>query len=438
MPTSPGSKGGLLRTANAAPLISLDGPCTTGPDGDSSDGRHPCPTEWGGSRSAWKFNRSAGKQAAALAAAATVTDKIGLEFGVLSLPLRPTAWIAAQIQTLQHLSGNRVTLGVGIGGFPGSPFWRAVGAPLQGRGRRADEALQALPGLIRGEATPLGEEDITLGPAAPVPPVLVGGNSEAAMHRAVRHGDGWAPSLISPAALAEKVVRLREIARELGRPVPSIAVGGHAILVGNAAAVESFTRDLVDVHGMTPEEAQAIPVTGSPAQVVERLHAYSEAGADMVGVSLDCGDWTRQAEALAEARAQLSHRPLTSNGDLSGIREAAERFSAAGPAPVHLRMDPQVAVPAETAVLAYRIVSEGLTNVRRHAPQASRVDLGISAGEGLLEIMMTNDGVTRARSGRRGGSGLPGLTALVQAQGGELVTRAVPDGWSLTARLPSA
>ncbi|MFC4009141.1 LLM class flavin-dependent oxidoreductase [Nonomuraea purpurea] len=242
-----------------------------------------------------------------LAGAATVTEKIGLEFGVLSLPLHPTAWVATQIQTLQHLSGNRVVLGVGIGGFPGSPFWRAVGAPLHGRGRWTDAALQALPGLIRGEPTKLGDEEITLAPAAPVPPILIGGNSEAAMRRAVLHGDGWAPSLISPAALAEKAVRLREIAHELDRPTPSISVGGHAILVDNPAAIESFTRVLVEVHRMPPEEAAAVPVTGGPAQVAERLQAYSEAGADTVGLALDGGDWMRQAEALAEARAQLTH-----------------------------------------------------------------------------------------------------------------------------------
>lgn len=242
-----------------------------------------------------------------LAGAATVTEKIGLEFGVLSLPLRPTAWVATQMQTLQHLSGNRVVLGVGIGGFPGSPFWRAVGAPLHGRGRWTDAALQALPGLIRGEPTRLGDQEITLGPAASVPPILIGGNSEAAMRRAVLYGDGWVPSLVSPATLAKKGIRLREIAHELDRAVPSISVGGHAVLVDNPAAVESFTRVLVEIHRMSPEEAAAVPVTGSPAQVAEHLHAYSEAGVDMVGLSLDGGDWMRQAEALAEARAQLSH-----------------------------------------------------------------------------------------------------------------------------------
>ncbi|MER5325890.1 LLM class flavin-dependent oxidoreductase [Streptosporangium roseum] len=242
-----------------------------------------------------------------LAGAATVTEKIGLEFGVLSLPLRPTAWVATQMQTLQHLSGNRVVLGVGIGGFPGSPFWRAVGAPLHGRGRWTDVALQALPGLIRGEPTKLGDQEITLGPAASVPPILIGGNSEAAMRRAVLYGDGWVPSLVSPATLAKKVIRLREIAHELDRAIPSISVGGHAILVDNPAAVESFTQVLVEIHRMSPEEAAAVPVTGSPAQVAERLQAYSEAGADMVGLSLDGGDWMRQAEALAEARAELGH-----------------------------------------------------------------------------------------------------------------------------------
>jgi alkanesulfonate monooxygenase SsuD/methylene tetrahydromethanopterin reductase-like flavin-dependent oxidoreductase (luciferase family) len=240
-----------------------------------------------------------------LAGAATVTETIRLEFGVLSLPVRPVAWIATQLQTLQHLSGNRVILGVGIGGFPGSPFWRAVGAPLSGRGRWTDAALRALPGLIRGEPTRVGDEEVVLAPAAVVPPILVGGNSEAAMRRAVLHGDGWVPSLISPPALARKVLRLRELAHELDRAVPSVSVGGHAILVDNPAAVAALTRVLVDVHGMSPEEAAAVPVTGSPAQVAERLHAYAEAGADTVGLGLDGGAWMRQAETLAEARAQL-------------------------------------------------------------------------------------------------------------------------------------
>ncbi|TMR23250.1 LLM class flavin-dependent oxidoreductase [Nonomuraea turkmeniaca] len=242
-----------------------------------------------------------------LAAVAATTSRIKLEFGVLTLPLRPTAWIAAQIQTLQHLSGDRVVLGVGIGGFPGSPFWRAAGGAQQGeRGRRADAALELLPRLIGGEpAEVIPGEELVLAPAATVPPILIGGNSEAAMRRAVLYGDGWAPSLITPEALTGKAARLREIADELGRPVPSISVGGHAFLAGDtAAALESFVRSLVDMHRMSPEEAAGVPVTGSPAQVAERLAAYAAAGADAVGLGLDGGDWARQAELLAEAASK--------------------------------------------------------------------------------------------------------------------------------------
>ncbi|MGP4023126.1 LLM class flavin-dependent oxidoreductase [Actinomadura sp. 3N407] len=245
-----------------------------------------------------------------LAAVAAVTGEIKLGFGVLTLPLRPAALVAAQIQTLQHLSGNRVVLGVGIGGFPGSPFWHAVnGPPRAERGRRTDSSLALLPRLIQGEPVEVvAGETVMLAPAAPVPPILIGGNSEAAMRRAVLYGDGWAPSLLTPQALTGKAARLREIADDLGRPVPSISVGGHAFLAGDtAAALRSFIRSLVDVHGMAPEEAASVAVTGSAAQVAERLAAYAEAGADAVEFGLDGGEWQRQAELLAEARDRAAH-----------------------------------------------------------------------------------------------------------------------------------
>ncbi|MBX9387473.1 LLM class flavin-dependent oxidoreductase [Streptomonospora nanhaiensis] len=244
-----------------------------------------------------------------LAAAAGRTRRIGLEFGVLSLPLRPVALVAAQVQALQHVSGGRVVLGVGIGGFPHAPFWEAAGAAATGRGRRLDAALAALPGLLRGEATAVpgsGGRAITLAPSAPVPPVLVGGNSEAAMRRAVRHGAGWAPSLVTPEELAEGTARLREIADELGRPVPAVTVGGHAVLSDDPAAVEGFVRTLVEAHGMSEERAARLPVTGGPEQVAERLAAYAEAGAQGVGLSLDGARWEHQAETLARARALVS------------------------------------------------------------------------------------------------------------------------------------
>ncbi|MCV7065892.1 LLM class flavin-dependent oxidoreductase [Mycolicibacterium farcinogenes] len=115
-----------------------------------------------------------------LAAVASATERVKLGFGIMVLPLRPVAWAAKQISTLQHLSGDRVILGVGIGEdrHPGS--WGAVGVPRSRRGRLTDAALRKLPPLIAGRSAP-GEDgvDYRLLPGAAVPPILVGGISPA-------------------------------------------------------------------------------------------------------------------------------------------------------------------------------------------------------------------------------------------------------------------
>ena len=82
-----------------------------------------------------------------LATAAAVTGRVKIGFGVMLLALRPVAWAAKQISTLQYVSGERVLLGVGTGNpAHGDTGWRAVGASYADRGRRTDDALAVLPG----------------------------------------------------------------------------------------------------------------------------------------------------------------------------------------------------------------------------------------------------------------------------------------------------
>lgn len=245
----------------------------------------------------------------ALSAAAAVTTRVDLRFSLLVLPLRNLAWTAAQIGTLQHLSGNRVILGVGSGGAPGTPFWQAVGATAEGRNTRLVRSLELLPGLLAGEETTLPDGTaVTLAPAVPAPPVLVGGNSDNAIRRAALHADGWLPSMASPASVARGVAKLREAAEEAGRPAPTTTVWLHAGL-GDDESVRSaraaFEKSLVDMYGLTPEEALLVPIGGSPKEAAERFAAYAEAGAGHLDLLVDGGDWERQVELIAEARALL-------------------------------------------------------------------------------------------------------------------------------------
>lgn len=243
----------------------------------------------------------------AMAGVAPVTERVRLGFGVLNVPLRPVPWLALQIATLQHLSDQRVLLGIGVGGFPDAPFWQALGVASHDRGRLTDAALQVLPQLVTGAPASLGVASqpvsLTLGPPAAMPPILVGGTSPAAMRRAVVHGDGWFPSLLSADELGAAVRRLGDLAEEHGRACPSVTVGVHYLPDQEARA--AFARSLVDDHGRSPDEAVEIAVTGSPEQAAESIRAYVDAGADHIVLAPTGPDWSRQSDTLAHARARL-------------------------------------------------------------------------------------------------------------------------------------
>lgn len=248
--------------------------------------------------------------ALALAAAAAVTDRVRIGFSVLTVPLRPAPWLATQVATLQHLSGNRLLLGVGSGGFPDAPFWHALGVSGRHRGRTTDATLAMLPRLLAGDPVEVveGEPPLTLAPSAPMPPVLVGGG-EAAFRRVLDHGTAWFPSLISPRNLGKAVARLRDMAAARDVPMPGVTVGGHLVLGSDTAARDtrdSLVRNLVDVHGMTPEDASEVPMSARDArELADVFAAYRDAGADRVVTGPDTGDWRTQLTLMAEARALL-------------------------------------------------------------------------------------------------------------------------------------
>lgn len=249
-----------------------------------------------------------------LAAAAGATARIRLGLGVMILPLRPVVWVAKQVASLQHVSNDRLILGVGAGGDRHRESWIAAGVPRLERGRRTDDALAVLASLVSGTPTRVGDgpdsPPIRLAPAATVPPIVVGGMSEAAMVRAVAYGDGWFLLPVPPAAVVEGRTRLAELADARGRPTPSVTGSMVAALTGDPALPDhdGLVRALTDpdgVFGMPADQVPGVLTLGGPAEIAARFAEYGEAGADRVVVTLAAGDWMRQAELLAEAAALL-------------------------------------------------------------------------------------------------------------------------------------
>src|SRR5205814_1018617 len=91
-----------------------------------------------------------------LAAMAATTSRIRLGTNCLILPLRTPALLAKEIVAVEHLSGGRIDVGVGIGWSPEE--FGAMGVPFERRGARADEYIEAMTVLWRDEvATYKGE-----------------------------------------------------------------------------------------------------------------------------------------------------------------------------------------------------------------------------------------------------------------------------------------
>lgn len=207
-----------------------------------------------------------------LGAAAAVTARVQLGFSVMLAGMRPPAWAAKQIATLQHLSDNRLRLGVGVGGeFPQE--YEAAGVPHAQRGARLDEALARLPSMLSG-----GEPD-ALEPPAPMPPILVGGRSDRAIERAARFGDAWLPMWMSPETLAQRAERLAELAARHGRPTPSLSLLVLARIDEDAGTARAqAAAHLNGQYGMDLARVERWTAVGSAAKVAAFLAPYAAAG----------------------------------------------------------------------------------------------------------------------------------------------------------------
>jgi len=141
---------------------------------------------------------------------AGVTRRIRLGTTVLIVPYRHPLLIARMAANLNDLSDGRLVLGVGVG-WARQEF-DALGIPFRERGRLTDEHLLA----IRAAWQDVG--DYGSGQI----PLWIGGNSDAALRRAVRVGDAWHPLRFTPGWMAEAAGRLKASAAGQQRPQPAL------------------------------------------------------------------------------------------------------------------------------------------------------------------------------------------------------------------------
>jgi probable F420-dependent oxidoreductase len=184
----------------------------------SSEGRIPVPSD-----ADWL------DPLAVLAYAAAVTERIDLATGILLLPEHNPVLVAKQAASLHVLSGGRFRLGVGIG-WSAAEF-EAIGVEFAGRGERADEYVEAMRVLwgddvstFRGTHVRFDRVRCYPKPLGRRVPVVIGGNSDAALDRVARYGDGWYGFGLAAAEVGGRLAALDAACRRRERPRGDITV----------------------------------------------------------------------------------------------------------------------------------------------------------------------------------------------------------------------
>jgi alkanesulfonate monooxygenase SsuD/methylene tetrahydromethanopterin reductase-like flavin-dependent oxidoreductase (luciferase family) len=214
----------------------------------------------------------------ALAAAAAVTERIGLLTNVLLAPTRDTALLAKESASVDRISGGRLTLGLGVGGREDD--YAALGKPMRGRGRRFEEQLEEMRELWRGKHVSDSAQASVPSPGREIP-VLVGGAAEATPARVARWGVGFTAGGGPPDMVAPMVEKVRDAWAEAGREGEPKIVALTYFALGPDAE-EGANRYLLDYYEGLGEVAKHIAQGASktPDAVTEIARRFEYVGTD--------------------------------------------------------------------------------------------------------------------------------------------------------------
>jgi alkanesulfonate monooxygenase SsuD/methylene tetrahydromethanopterin reductase-like flavin-dependent oxidoreductase (luciferase family) len=229
----------------------------------------------------------------ALAAAAAVTERIGLCTSVLLGPLRVNAVeLAKQALSVQALSGGRFTLGIGLGGRDDD--YEVSGIEPAGRGRRLDEMLEKIKEVWSGEEIGPMIED--------APGLIVGGHADASFARAARFADGWIAAASGPEQCAQGIEKTKAAWAEAGREDEPHTQALVYFSLGDRAEEEARAY-LTDYYAWLGEEIAEFLVAAAAKDadtVKQYVAAYETAGCNELILCPSSGD-PDQVDLLADA-----------------------------------------------------------------------------------------------------------------------------------------
>ena len=220
-----------------------------------------------------------------LAAIGAVTTKIRLTTNVVKLPIRDPLLVAKQLASVAVMSGERVSLGVGLSWVPEEfTFTRTSWAT---RAARFEEIIAILriacggggPKWIEYHGQHYDFDRLMISPSPQqAVPIIIGGHSDAAMRRAARVADGWVAGRLSTEELVDAATRLRAYRGEYGTEDRPFSIAGQTLLLPDQRLLDTLAEAGVD-------ELQVLPwlhYGGDPNDVQVRVASIYRFAADYI------------------------------------------------------------------------------------------------------------------------------------------------------------
>jgi probable F420-dependent oxidoreductase len=179
------------------------------------------------------------------------TQRVKIGTAVLVMPYRHPVLLARMLVTLDVLSGGRMMLGAGVG-WLAEEFAALDARPFAARGRVTDECIEIVKRLCQGGDVTFQGEHYQLGPVVsspglvqrPHPPILIGGTSNGALHRAAKLGDGWLSTGLRPERLRERLRTLQTLCEAQGRRFADLSLCHKLFInIGQARTGAGGSRD---------------------------------------------------------------------------------------------------------------------------------------------------------------------------------------------------
>jgi F420-dependent oxidoreductase-like protein len=232
-----------------------------------------------------------------LAGLARETSRLRLGTLVTAATFRLPGPLAISVAQVDAMSGGRVELGIGAGWFEDEH--RAYGIPFPStreRFERLEEQLAIVTGLW---TTPVGKRfshsgahyQLADSPGLPKPvqqphpPVIIGGyGTKRTPSLAARYAQEFNLPFPPVGVYREYVARVQQACVDAGRDPASLRTT--VALVVCCGSDEAEFRRRAEAIGREPDELRANGAAGLPDEVVERLHAFAEAGAETAYLQL--------------------------------------------------------------------------------------------------------------------------------------------------------